>query len=104
MRAALAKVGFQVQEAENGRVALEAFPGLQPDLVLMDVLMPEMDGLEATKLIREIGKNKETVIVALTANASLEDKEKCREAGMEDFMSKPFELEELDALLRKWLL
>ncbi len=97
----LSKLGFEAALAENGRIAVEMTRQHQYDLVLMDVQMPEMDGLEATRIIK---KSPETspVIIAMTANAMKEDQDKCLEAGMDDFLTKPVKLEELINKLVLW--
>src|SRR5262245_38199108 len=89
----LEKAGHAVTVAENGRVALD-FVGSRPfDLVLMDVSMPEMDGLEATVAIRqrerEAGTDRRVPIVALTAHAMVGDRERCLGAGMDGYVTKP---------------
>ncbi|MEM1397378.1 MAG: response regulator [Pseudomonadota bacterium] len=91
--------------AENGRVALERFEALRPDVIIMDVSMPEMDGLEATKLIREKELAEglpHTPIIAATAHAMKDDREKCHSAGMDDYLSKPIKKDMIVAILRKW--
>lgn len=98
----LTNKGHEVEIAENGLIAVNKFKDKPYDLILMDVQMPEMDGLEATKIIRELEKqtgNKTIKIVALTANAMLEDKNNCYKAGMDDYISKPFKQEELERVL-----
>jgi two-component system sensor histidine kinase/response regulator len=98
----LEKRGHQVVLAENGREALDALARESFDLVFMDVHMPEMDGVEATMVIRE--KEKLTglhqPIVAMTAAAMVNDRDRCLAAGMDGHLSKPIELEKLDAVLR----
>ncbi|MDG5800693.1 response regulator [Marinilabiliaceae bacterium ANBcel2] len=91
--------------ASNGKEALEKFGKAKYDLILMDIQMPVMDGYKATKKIREIEKSTNTriPIIAVTANAFPEDKEKCLAAGMDDYISKPFEPEELIKTMRKHL-
>ncbi len=86
----LSKLGFNVDEASNGKEALEKLKNSHYDIIFMDCLMPVMDGFEATKNIRGLENNQlHTTIIAMTANAMKGDKEKCIEAGMDDFISKP---------------
>ncbi len=89
-------------EAGNGREAIELLKEAQPDLVLMDVQMPVMDGIEATRIIRS-GISASIPIIALTANAIKGDNDKCIEAGMNDYISKPFKEEELVKSITRWL-
>ncbi len=93
-----------IVEAENGRVAVQKYREFSPDLVLMDVQMPELDGQEATKEIRELEKDsgRHVPIVALTAGALKEEMERCYSAGMDDFMTKPIEAKKLKELLDKY--
>jgi signal transduction histidine kinase/ligand-binding sensor domain-containing protein/DNA-binding response OmpR family regulator len=100
-RQILQKMGYQADIAVNGIEALEAVTAKQYDIILMDVQMPEMDGLEATRQIR---KNLaiQPVIVAMTANAMVEDKEACLQAGMNDYLSKPMKIAEIVAVLEKY--
>lgn len=91
--------------ANNGKQAVERMTAENRfDLVLMDCQMPEMDGMEATRRIRELetGRGRRTPIIALTANAMSGDREMCLAAGMDDFLSKPFELNELSAVMNHW--
>ena len=83
--------------------AVEAVDRLPYDLVLMDVQMPEMDGLEATRSIRAEGRATQPRIVAMTANAMQGDREACLAAGMDDYLSKPVARDTLDAVIRRWL-
>lgn len=90
--------------AENGRVALEVLrKESSVDLVLMDIMMPEMDGYEATMEIRKMEKFINLPIIALTAKAMKGDKEKCLAAGMSDYISKPVNVDQLLSLMRVWL-
>jgi PAS domain S-box-containing protein len=102
----LEKRGHQVVVAENGREALAALEKDTYDVVFMDVQMPGLDGLEATRIIR--GKEKSTAlhqhIVALTAHAMIGDREKCLEAGMDAYLTKPIRAQELDEQLESWRL
>lgn len=101
--ALIKRAGHSVDVATNGLQAIEAVKSGAYDLVLMDVHMPEMDGIEATRLIRELeGAPAKTPIVALTANAMASDRRKCVAAGMDDFLTKPFEPAEFHAMLEKW--
>ena len=98
--------GAEIDLAENGQEALEKYQAGNYDLIFMDVQMPVMGGLEATRQIRELEKRNgrgTTAIVAMTANAFAEDKANCKAAGMDDFLSKPFEVAELEEILSQWL-
>ncbi|HKC35581.1 MAG TPA: response regulator [Chitinophagaceae bacterium] len=97
----LAKLGYQPKLANNGREALEMSG--ECDLILMDVQMPEMDGLEATKKIRSKA-GAQPVIIAMTANVLQGDRDACLQAGMDDYTSKPINLDELLQQLEKWSL
>jgi two-component system, sensor histidine kinase and response regulator len=96
----LRKFGFSVDVAENGQQAVEAVQKRCYDLVLMDIQMPEMDGYEATRTIR--GAGYDLPIIAMTANAMKGDREKCLEAGMNDYLSKPVNPKELLAKIEHW--
>ena len=90
--------GFDVILAENGKDALEKARLSPPDLIVSDILMPVMDGYEATRKIRQFEKeNKRNAvrIVAMTANALKSDRDKCLSVGMDDYISKPFQITEL---------
>ncbi len=101
----LEKRGHRVAVAGNGREALEAMEKEHFDLVLMDVQMPEMDGLEATTLLRKREKTSgnHLPVVALTAHAMKGDRERCITAGMDDYLAKPIRPQELDQLLDRYL-
>ena len=96
--------GVECLTAENGKVALRVLKE-NPDIemVLMDVMMPEMDGCEATKAIRSIDKFSKLPVIALTAKAMKGDREKCLAAGMSDYIAKPLNIEQLLSLMRIWL-
>jgi len=100
----LQKLGYEPTVVENGRLALEAATSTAFDVILMDLQMPEMDGLEATRHIRRTGLSEQPVIIALTANTMEGDEEECLQAGMNDYIGKPVKLEELVGKLRKWAL
>lgn len=96
--------GMEIIKAENGKAALEMLskhPGI--NLVLMDIMMPEMDGYEAMKQIRLQEKFKDLPVIALTAKAMKDDKQKCIEAGANDYVAKPIDIERLLSLMRVWL-
>ena len=102
--ALLEKAGYQVAAVGNGRLAVEAVRDGAWDVVLMDVHMPEMDGLEATRTIRELAGPKAAIpIVAMTANAMLGDRERCLAAGMDDYVPKPIRWGDLAAAMQRWL-
>ncbi len=97
-------LGCSVVEAQNGREALAAIVEHDPDVVLMDCQMPVMDGYTATRTFREANADADNhlPIIALTANALAEDREKCLAAGMDDFISKPFKRDLLLEVLMRW--
>ncbi|WP_184542163.1 hybrid sensor histidine kinase/response regulator [Mucilaginibacter sp. FT3.2] len=97
----LQKMGYQPDIAINGLEVLDAVAAKRYDIILMDVQMPEMDGLEATRYIRKHLAIQPT-IVAMTANAMVEDKEACLQAGMNDYLSKPMKVAEMIAMLEKY--
>jgi len=101
----LEKRGHQVVVVENGRAALEALEAGTPDLVLMDVQMPEMDGIQATRAIREreTKSDKHLPIIAMTAHAMAGDKERCLEAGMDGYVSKPLRIDDLVSVMEEVL-
>jgi PAS domain S-box-containing protein len=95
-------LGYEIQIAPNGREALRSLRQIKADIVFMDVQMPEMDGLEATRqILSQWGKNR-PYIVALTANAMASDREKCLEAGMDDYISKPLTINQIRDGIPKW--
>ncbi len=98
MKFCLAKTNFPYDLAENGLEAVEKFEQGAYDLVLMDINMPVMNGLDATRKIRQIEKDNqqaETPIMAITANVTSEDRKKCIESGCNDIIAKPFKVQEL---------
>ena len=98
--------GCQVDVVSDGRAALEAYTLKVYGLVLMDCQMPVMDGLEATRGIRhhELQSGRHCPIVALTAHAQTSDRDACLQAGMDDYLSKPFRIDQLRLLLQRWIL
>ncbi|RJG08775.1 response regulator [Pseudomonas cavernicola] len=99
----LNKMGCQVLIAAHGGQALDYLEQEPVDLVLMDCNMPVMDGYEASRRIRQSGRWPDLPIIALTANALPDERERCAAAGMNDYLAKPFRREELAALLEQWL-
>ena len=100
----LEKLGCRVDVAANGREAVEGLARIQYALVFMDCQMPEMDGFEATRLIRQQERAWGHIpIVAMTANAMAEDRARCQAVGMDDFLSKPVQSGDLSEMLRRWL-
>ncbi len=99
----LNKLGYRSTIVENGLEALKSLDETSFDIILMDMQMPEMDGLDATQEIRKLPKE-QPVIIALTANTMQGDMEKCLQAGMNDYLRKPVKLEELMAMLEKWFM
>jgi len=106
-KAMLAQCGLEIDIAENGIIALDMFAENAYDLVLMDVQMPEMNGLEATELIRlrsaKSPAGTRVPILAMTANVYKEDREACEKAGMDGFVAKPVVPEDLYSELIHWL-
>lgn len=104
----LSKLGHTIDEAENGKVAVEKFSAKKYDIILMDIQMPIMDGIMATREVRKIesgDKSKGRIpIIAVTANAIKGDRERFLEAGMDDYISKPFRPEELEDMLQEIVL
>jgi PAS domain S-box-containing protein len=96
----LERWGHHVEVAGNGEIALEMVANQQFDVILMDMMMPVMDGLEATRLIRASETTRRTPIIAMTANAMEADRERCMQAGMDDYLSKPIKAPELRQILQ----
>jgi|GEM_PF-5437106 len=101
----LTKFGLQVEVADNGQQAIEKYQANDYDLIFMDCQMPVKNGFDATKEIRliETKIKKHIPIIALTANAMKEDKDKCYESGMDDFITKPFKAFDLQRAIKKWI-
>ena len=96
---------LQVVHAENGRAGIEVLLNTTPDVdgVLMDIMMPEMDGYETMRAIRQIAEFRSLPIIAVTAKAMKGDRAKCIEAGASDYITKPVDLDQLFSVLRVWL-
>ena len=109
LASALEPRGARLRIARNGREALAALekaasePQGQIDLVLMDVMMPEMDGLTATRAIRQRPEWQHLPIIALTAKAMPDDRESCLQAGADDYLAKPLDLDKLVSLVKVWI-
>jgi len=101
----LRRLGYHAEVAANGAEAFEAFRTMPFDLILMDCQMPQMDGYEATRAIREAERStdRHIPIIAATANAMRGDREKCLAAGMDDYLAKPVKLEELKTTIERWI-
>ena len=100
----LGETGYSFEIVSNGRLALKAFAEKNPRLILMDVSMPEMSGLEATAAIRsaEAGTGGHIPIIGVTAHALKGDRERCLEAGMDDYLSKPISPKALIDKVERW--
>jgi len=99
----LEKLGITVTISPDGKTAIQLIKDHEWDLVFMDFQMPDMDGLETTRIIRAIENIPQPTIIALTANARREDSEACLKAGMNDFLSKPVQQPDIVQILLKWL-
>ncbi len=101
----LKHLGYQADVVGNGKEVIKAIADKSYDLIFMDIQMPEMDGLEATQYIRSQEKESQLppiAIVAITANATHDDQYTCRKAGMNDYISKPIQIEELRKILQRY--
>ncbi|MEY4416473.1 MAG: hypothetical protein RIQ53_3766 [Pseudomonadota bacterium] len=99
----LREVGLQVELAEDGAIAVERVRERRYDLVLMDMQMPRLDGPDATRALRQLPQAHDLPVVALTANAFAQDRARCLEAGMDDFIAKPVDPDQLFATVALWL-
>ena len=100
----LEQIGCTADVVSNGLKAIKAVEAIKYDIVFMDVHMPEMDGLEATRrIVNSRLASERPKIIALTADAMSGDKEKCIEAGMDDYITKPVRLEEVLSTLKRWV-
>jgi CheY-like chemotaxis protein len=98
----LQRAGFNIDLVSDGNEALEAHRSNPYDVILMDCQMPTMDGFEASRQIRQLSQP-QPVIIAVTANALVGERERCLDAGMNDYLSKPFQAEQLVAVVKKWV-
>ena len=98
----LQRLGHEPVLVDDGKKAVAAFSDHEFDLVLMDLQMPEMDGLDATRHIRKLADVHQPVVIALTANAMQSDRDACLSAGIDDFLSKPVTLKELSRKLEEF--
>jgi two-component system, sensor histidine kinase SagS len=96
------RAGFPIDLVGDGSEALEAHRANPYDVILMDCQMPVMDGFEACRRIRELGEP-QPAIIAVTANALVGERDKCLSAGMDDYLSKPFQADQLVAIVKKWI-
>ncbi len=96
------KIGHEIDIADNGLIAVEMVSRKNYDLIFMDIQMPVMDGLQATEHIIDIYGEDSPPIIAMTANVLSEDEDKCKSAGMKDFISKPFTIDRLEDIIYKW--
>jgi CheY-like chemotaxis protein len=96
-------LGYEVTVAENGVDAVETAVSMLPDLIVMDIRLPKMDGLQAARLIRDNPKTGNIPILAATVNALSGDREKCLRAGCDDYIAKPFTHRELGAAIKRLL-
>ena len=103
VRKMLAARGYEVIEAEDGLTGVEMALHEQPDLILMDISLPGIDGVEATQRIKSFEGTRHIPVIALTANAMRGDRERFLAAGCDDYLSKPISMSELLEMLRKYL-
>ena len=99
----LTQEGYQISTASNGKEAIQKAKKELPHLIIMDVMMPEMDGYETMKNIRRDDKHKDLTIIAVTAKAMKGDRQKCIESGASDYITKPVNVDQLSSLMRVWL-
>lgn len=98
----LQRAGFSIDLVADGNEAVEAHRALPYDMILMDCQMPMMDGFEASRQIRQLSPP-QPVIIAVTANALVGERERCLNAGMDDYLSKPFQADQLVGVVKKWI-
>lgn len=97
----LAKVGVKVCTAQTGREALRLAATKKPDVILLDIMMPGMDGYEVLRQLKASGETKDIPIIMLTAKTGAEDRERCQEMGAAAYVTKPFKLEELRETVKR---
>ncbi|RUT78859.1 response regulator [Ancylomarina longa] len=97
----LKRFGYNIDVANNGIEAIEKYKEGNYDFILMDIMMPEMDGMEASKTIRSLETNSRIPIIALTADTMIANEEKCIQNGMDGHIAKPFEIDNLFKMLEK---
>ncbi len=103
LQTVFAQLGYDSVLAVNGKEAVDLATSQLPDLILMDIMLPVMDGLQATRLIRENSNTHSIPILAMTARVSMEDKKDCFRSGCDDFIAKPFTVKELTSCMEKLL-
>jgi len=106
VRHAMDEFGYKYKLVENGELAVETWKLLKPKLILMDISMPEMNGYEAAQTIRDLERSSgepRTPIIAVTAHAMKEDQQKCLDAGMDAYLSKPLSVTKLRRVLGTWM-
>jgi CheY-like chemotaxis protein len=101
-RSILNNIGFQAEVVTNGQEVLELLNQQAFDLIFMDMQMPEMDGLQATRVVRKLPLAHQPIIIAMTANAMSEARDICLDAGMDDYIAKPVKINEIRSILGKW--
>jgi len=99
----LQRLGYRVDIAENGQEALNKLDHKDYHLILMDCQMPVLDGYATTRSLRSQPHHQETIVIGLTAYAMTEDRERCLEAGMNDYLTKPLKMGDLSLTIEKWL-
>ena len=99
----LRHLGYEVIEAQDGVKAVELARSVQPDLILMDISIPRMDGWEATRILRGDPRTSDIPIIALTAHALADDRERATEVGFSSYLAKPIEPRHVVAEIRRWI-
>lgn len=103
MRTLLKHLNYEILEAKDGKEGIKISKEQKPDLIFMDIQMPELDGLEATKILKNDPETKDIKIIIVTSYAMKRDKEKAFEVGADDYISKPINIEEVMKLTQKYL-